>query len=116
MPFSSAELISIARAIRDIERGFARAQKKNPGVEVRIDSVPIHLNGTYVGTAERRDGALVFAPASASPEREPAAAPALDVVVIESVDDLLDAAEEPSSAEKPFGPLLDDLREDAPSR
>lgn len=109
MPFSSAELISIARAIRDIERGFARAQKKNPGVEVRIDSVPIHLNGTYVGTAERRDGALVFAPAS--PEREPAAAPALDVVVIESVDDLADAAEE-----KPFGPLLDDLREDAPSR
>lgn len=63
MTYSTDDLISIARALADIQRGFQKATKRNQKVDVRIDRVPVFLRGTLAGHAVRdADGDLAFQP------------------------------------------------------
>lgn len=89
MPYSTSDLISIAHAIRDIERGFDRAKKRTSEVDVRIDSSPIYLRGKLVGHGVRdaESGRLGFLPLVGSE------------VVIESLESLEEGAPSDEGAE-----------------
>lgn len=63
MDYTVKDLISIAHAISDIERGFNRARRRNKEIDFRLNRVPIHLRGTLVGLAVRGDNdRLTFQP------------------------------------------------------
>lgn len=63
MDYTVRDLISIAHAISDIERGFNRARRRNKEIDFRLDRVPIHLRDTLVGHAVRGDDdRLTFQP------------------------------------------------------
>lgn len=63
MDYTVRDLISIAHAISDIERGFNRARRRNKEIDFRLNRVPIHLRGTLVGLAVRGDNdRLTFQP------------------------------------------------------
>ena len=62
MDFSTADLLVIASALTDIERGLTRASRRNAGIELNIDNVPVSLRGTIVGHAVLIDGKMHFRP------------------------------------------------------
>lgn len=122
MSYSTSDLIAIAGAIGDIEKGFGRAKRRNSEIEIRVDSVPIYLRGSLVGHGVRDNASkkLSFeplnvsrtappepsAPVSESPapaDREIVSGPETGVIVVE---------ESEQSEDKPFGDLFNGLKQD----
>lgn len=66
MDYTVKDLIAIAAALSDIERGFNRARRRNKDIDFLLDRVPINLRGNLAGYALRgADGRLTFQPLAA---------------------------------------------------
>lgn len=118
MSFSTADLVSIARVLSDIERGLRKAERRDSEIDIRLDRVPIHLRGVLAGHAVRGDnGRMEFQPSterveptlviseettSDEPESTIEDDPETEVIIVSGgeVDET-----------KPFGGILDPLAE-----
>lgn len=119
--YSTSDLIAIAQAIGDIEKGFGRARRRNSEIEVRIDSVPIYLRGSLVGYGVRDDatGRLSFSPLTTRTNAAPAEPQTQAQVAVPVIHEPTPAEEAVKESEvivveeKPFGDIFDPLSEGA---